>query len=78
MVLKDLLPPSQEPATSPYPEPDQFSPCPLIPVPECYPPICACVSKLSLSLSSSPLKPCMHFSHPSKCYMLHPFHSSWF
>ena len=34
MEPEGLLPHSQVPATCPYPEPDQSSPCPYIPLPE--------------------------------------------
>ena len=34
MESEGLLPQLQVPAACPYPEPDQSSPCPLIPFPE--------------------------------------------
>jgi hypothetical protein len=61
------LPHSQEPATCPYPEPAQSSPCPipLLEDPfEYYPPIYASVSRVVTFPQISPPKSCMHLSLP--------------
>ena len=71
------LPHSQLPATCPFPEPDQSSPCLPIPLPKdpsyyC-PPIYAWVFQVVSFPHVSPPKPCMHLSSPYNCYILRQF-----
>ena len=62
------LPHSQVPVTCPYPEPDRSSPFLYIPLPEnpslYYPPICAWVFQVVLSLRFLRQNPCIHISSP--------------
>ena len=73
MEPEDSLPHSQQPATCPYPEPDQSSPYSHIPLPEdpsqYYPPIYALVSQVVSFPQVSPPKPCIRLSSPP--YALH-------
>jgi hypothetical protein len=63
----------QEPATPPYPEPDQCNPCPPIPLLEVpssyYPPIYACVFQVVSFPQIFKPKLCIHLSFPP--YVLH-------
>jgi len=56
------------PHTCPYPEPDQSSPCPSIPLPEdpswFYPPIQASVLQVVSFFQVNPSKPSMHLLYP--------------
>jgi hypothetical protein len=79
MEPEGSLPHSQEPATCPYPEPAQSSPCP----PSHFFKIHSILSShLCLGLTSgrlplvSPPKSCMHLSFPP--YVLHAPHTSFF
>ena len=60
MEPEGWLPRLQEPATCPYPKPDQSSPCPAITLPEdpseYYPPICAWVFQVGSFPQLSPTK----------------------
>ena len=60
---------SQIPATCPYLEPDQSSPCPPVPLPEdpsyYYLPIYAWVFQVVSFVQVSPPKPCIHLSSPA-------------
>ena len=64
---------SQVPATCPYHEPDQSSPCPHIPFPEhpslYYLPIYAWVFQVVSFLQVSSPKSCIRLSSPHTCYM---------
>ena len=66
-------PHSQVPATTPFPEPDQFSHYPHSPLPEdqlyYYPHIYARVFQVVSFPQVSSLKPCTHLSRPPTCYM---------
>jgi hypothetical protein len=83
MEPEGSLPHSQEPATCPYPEPAQSSPCPVIRLLEdpfyYYPPIYASVSQMVAFPQVSSPKSGMHFSPPP--YMPHAppisFFSIW-
>ena len=74
------LPHSQEPATSPCPEPDRSSSCSRIPLPEYsseyYHPIDAWVFHLVSFPQISSSKPCIHIFLLHTCYMPRQFHSS--
>ena len=76
------LPRSQEPATCPYYETDQSSPCPAIPVLEdpfhYYPPIYAWVFQVIFSSDWTHQNLVFICYRPSACRTRHPFHSSWF
>jgi len=65
---KCSLPHSHMPTTCPFPEPDQSSPCPHIPLPEdsskLYPPIYAWVSQMVSFPQVSSTKTCIHLSSP--------------
>jgi hypothetical protein len=74
MEPKGLFPHLQEPATCPYPEPDQSSPCPHVPL-------------LNIVLPSTPGCPSLRFPYqnpvctspiPHTCYISCPSHSSRF
>ena len=82
METEGSLPHSQVPTTSPYPEPDESSPCRHIPLPEDptshYPPIYAWVFQAVCFLQDSWPKPCIHLSSPQTCYVPHLSHSSRF
>ena len=81
MEPEGSLPRWQVPATCPYPESDQSSPCPP---PTSWLSILILSSHLRLGLLSdsfpqvSPPKPCKHLSFPHTCYIPHPSHSSLF
>jgi len=66
MEPEGSLPHLQVPATCPYPEPDQSSPCPLIPLPEdpsyLYPSIYVWVFQVVSFSQVSPPKPCIPLS----------------
>ena len=69
MKPEGSLPQSQVPATYPYPEPDQSSPYPHIPLPEYYSPLHAWVSHVVSLPHVSPPKPCICRTFPP--YALH-------
>jgi len=73
------LPHSQEPATCPYSETDQSSPCPAIPILEdpfhYYPPIYVWVVQVVFS-SDWPHQNPVFIYIPIACYMPNLFHSS--
>jgi hypothetical protein len=74
-----LLPYSQVPATSLYPEPDRSSPCPVIPIIEdpssYYPPIYAWGFQVVSFPQDFPPKSCTRLSSPHMCYIPRLSHS---
>jgi len=77
------LPPSQVPATRPYPEPDRSSPYPHTPLPEdpsyYYPPIYDWVSQVAfLSFRFPYQNPVYASPFPHTRYMTHSSHSPRF
>ena len=68
METEDSLLRLQEPATCPYPKPDQSSPCPSVALhedPPYYPPIYARNFQVVSFPQVSPPKLCIHLSSPT-------------
>ena len=68
MEPEGILPHSQAPAIYPYPEPDQSSPCPHIPLPEDIFYVGYSESKYRLRISLAHPRDC-HFAHVQKPQM---------